>query len=85
MRRWEWHSLRRWPSDEGFTTISLNITFFRPVWQSKLRAEARVTNRGKNVGYVECDVIDQNGKRIATANSTCFVLRGEAQGREKSS
>jgi uncharacterized protein (TIGR00369 family) len=72
-------------ADEGFTTLSLNITFFRPVWKSKLRAEARVTNRGKTVGYVECDVTDQNGKRIATANSTCFILRGEAQGREKSS
>jgi uncharacterized protein (TIGR00369 family) len=72
-------------ADEGFTTLSLNITFFRPVWKSKLRAEARVTNRGKTVGYVECDVTDQNGKRVATANSTCFILRGEAQGREKSS
>lgn len=71
--------------DEGFTTISLNITFFRPVWKSQLRAEARVTNRGRNVGYVECEVTDQNGKRIATANSTCFILRGEARGREKSS
>jgi uncharacterized protein (TIGR00369 family) len=72
-------------ADEGFTTLSLNITFFRPVWKSKLRAEARVTNRGKTVGYVECDVTDENGKRVATANSTCFILRGEAQGREKSS
>jgi len=71
--------------DEGFTTISLNITFFRPVWKSHLRAEARVTNRSKNVGYVECDVTDQKGKRIATASSTCFILRGEAHGREKSS
>ena len=71
--------------DEGFTTVSLNITFFRPVWKSQLRAEARVTNRGRNVGYVECDVTDQKGKRIATANSTCFILRGEAHGREKSS
>jgi uncharacterized protein (TIGR00369 family) len=71
--------------DEGFTTVSLNITFFRPVWKSQLRAEARVTNRGKNMGYVECDVTDQKGKRIATANSTCFILRGEAHGRDKSS
>jgi uncharacterized protein (TIGR00369 family) len=72
-------------ADEGFTTVSLNITFFRPVWKSQLRAEARVTNRGRNVGYIECDIADQNGKRIATANSTCFILRGEGQGREKSS
>lgn len=71
--------------DEGFTTVSLNITFFRPVWKSKLRAEARVTNRGRNTGYIECDITDHNGRRIATASSTCFILRGEAHGREKSS
>ena len=37
--------------DESFTTISLTINFFRPVWQSQLRAEARVSNRGKNIGW----------------------------------
>jgi uncharacterized protein (TIGR00369 family) len=64
--------------DESFTTMTLNINFFRPVWQSMLRAEARVTNRGKTVGYVECEVTDQDGKRVAKANSTCFILRGDA-------
>jgi uncharacterized protein (TIGR00369 family) len=64
-------------SDESFTTIALSISFFRPVWQSRLRAEARVINRGKTVGYLECDVTDQDGKRVAKANSTCFVLRGD--------
>ena len=65
--------------DESFTTMTLNISFFRPVWRSLLRAEARVTNRGKNVGYVECEVSDQDGKSIAKANSTCLILRGEAR------
>lgn len=63
--------------DESFTTMSLNMNFLRPVWQSRLLAEARVINRGKNVGYIECEVSDQDGKQIAKANSTCFVLRGE--------
>ena len=63
--------------DESFTTIALSINFFRPVWQAVLRAEAHVVNRGKNVGYVECDVTDQDGKRIAKATSTCVVLRGD--------
>ena len=66
-------------ADESFTTMTLNINYFRPVWRSLLRAEAKVTNRGKNVGYVECDVTDQDGKRVAKANSTCLVLRGEAR------
>ena len=30
--------------DESFTTVSLNINFFRPVWQARLRAEARVVH-----------------------------------------
>jgi uncharacterized protein (TIGR00369 family) len=64
-------------SDESFTTMALNINFFRPVWQSALRAEARVVNRGKNVGYIECDVVDQDGRQIAKATSSCMVLRGE--------
>jgi uncharacterized protein (TIGR00369 family) len=63
--------------DESFTTMALSINFFRPVWQARLRGEARVINRGKNVGYVECDVIDQDGKQVARARSTCFVLRGD--------
>lgn len=62
---------------ESFTTMALSINFFRPVWQARLRAEARVANRGKNVGYVECEVTDQDGKQVAKANSTCFVLRGK--------
>lgn len=63
--------------EESFTTISLTINFFRPVWQSQLRAEARVTSRGKTIGYIECEVTDEAGKRVAKATSTCSVLRGE--------
>ena len=63
--------------DESFTTMTFSIDFFRPVWQSLLRAEARVVNRSRNVGYMECDVTDQDGKHIARARSTCIVLRGE--------
>ena len=63
--------------DESFTTMELSINFFRPVWQALLRAEAHVVNRSKNVGYVECDVTDQDGKRVAKARSTCVVLRGD--------
>lgn len=71
--------------DESFTTMSLSINFFRPVWQASLRAEARVVNRSRNVGYVECDITDQNRKRIAKASSTCTVLRrDQASGRRVS-
>jgi uncharacterized protein (TIGR00369 family) len=63
--------------DESFTTVNLAIGFFRPVWRERLRAEACVLNRGKSVGYVECEINSETGKLIAKATSTCFVLRGE--------
>jgi uncharacterized protein (TIGR00369 family) len=63
--------------DESFTTMSLTINFFRPVRRAHLRAEARVINRSRNIGYLECEVIDEKGKSIAKATSTCMVLRGE--------
>jgi uncharacterized protein (TIGR00369 family) len=63
--------------DESFTTMSLAINFFRPVWETRLRFEARVVNRSKNTGHLECDVTDPDGKRVAKATSTCMVLRGE--------
>ena len=63
--------------NESFTTTSLSINFFRPIWQAQLRAEAHVVSRGKNLGYIECDVADQDGKQVAKASCSCFVLRGQ--------
>jgi uncharacterized protein (TIGR00369 family) len=62
---------------ESFTTVELKINFLRPVRQAQLRAEGRVVQRGRTIGYVECEIIDDNGKLIAKSNSTCLVLRGE--------
>lgn len=63
--------------DESFTTMTLTINFFRPVWTGVLRAVAQVVNRSRNTGYIECDITDRDGKRIARATSVCTVLRGE--------
>ena len=60
---------------ETFTTVELKINFFRPVRKGKLTAEARVVRAGANLGYVECDVKDGEGKLAARAASTCMKLR----------
>ena len=60
---------------ETFTTVELKINFFRPVRRGKLTAEARVVRAGANLGYVECDVTDGEGKLAARAASTCMKLR----------
>jgi uncharacterized protein (TIGR00369 family) len=65
-------------ADESFTTMDLHIHFFRPVWNGQLRAEARVIQRGKTTGYIECDVQDENRKLVAKASSRCIVLRDDA-------
>jgi len=67
---------------ESFTTLELKINFLKPVWKARLRAEGRVVKRGKTVGMVECDVVDETGSLVARASSTCLTLSGKkAEGR----
>ena len=67
---------------ETFTTLELKINFLKPVWNARLRAEARVLRRGKTVGLVACDVRDESGDIVAHATSTVMTLRGDqARGR----
>ncbi|HEX5829680.1 MAG TPA: PaaI family thioesterase [Gemmatimonadaceae bacterium] len=67
---------------ESFTTLELKINFLRPVWRGTLRAEGAVVQRGRTVGLVECSVLDDAGRLVARAGSTCLTLRGaQAAGR----
>src|SRR4051812_43114262 len=68
--------------DESFTTIDLNVKFFKPVWNDLIRATAVVVKRTKNLGHLECDVTNNGGAVVAKLYSTCMVLRGDdAKGR----
>jgi uncharacterized protein (TIGR00369 family) len=60
---------------ETFTTVELKINFFRPIRHGKLSAEAKLIKAGSTLGYVECDVKDQDGRLVAKAASTCMKLR----------
>jgi len=63
--------------EESFTTVELKINFFRPVWQTQLRAEGTVVQRGRTIGYMECAITDDENRLVAKAASTCMVLRGQ--------
>jgi uncharacterized protein (TIGR00369 family) len=68
--------------DESFTTIDLTLKFLKPVWESRLRATARMVKRTRQLGLLECEVTDEKGSLVAHAYSTCMVLRGaDARGR----
>jgi uncharacterized protein (TIGR00369 family) len=68
---------------ESFTTVELQITYFRPVINGTIEARAKVVNSGKTLVYLECDIVSlPEEKLIAKTSSTCLILRGDqAKGR----
>src|ERR1700739_2163107 len=63
--------------EEPFTTVELKVNFFRPIWQAQLKGEGTVVRRGRTIGYVECDITDEENRLVAKAACTCMVLRGQ--------
>ena len=63
---------------KSFTSIDLQINFFRPVWNERLRAVARPVHRGRTVSHYVCDITRADGKLVAQVTSTLMTLRGEA-------
>jgi uncharacterized protein (TIGR00369 family) len=60
---------------ETFTTVELKINFLRAVRRGTVTAEAKVVKAGATMGYVECDVTDQDGRLVARSSSTCLKLK----------
>jgi uncharacterized protein (TIGR00369 family) len=63
---------------ESFTTLELKLNFVRPFWTGTLLAHGRVVHGGRTVGLTECDVVDDRGRLISRASSTCMRLTGDA-------
>jgi uncharacterized protein (TIGR00369 family) len=60
---------------ERCTTVELRINFLRPFDKGRIRAVAQVVRRGRNLGYLECDLLDEAGQLLARSSSTYMVLR----------
>ena len=61
--------------DETYTTVDLRITFLRAVKTGKLIASSKIIKRGKRLGYMECEIVNEEGKLVAKAISTCIVKK----------
>src|SRR5437660_872144 len=66
------------PEGESGTTVEMKINFLRPVWQTRLRAEARIVQQGATLSLAECDVRDSNQRLVARATATMMRLTGRA-------
>jgi uncharacterized protein (TIGR00369 family) len=62
------------PEDQGNTTIELKINFIRPVVEGRLRAVGRVVEMKRTLGFTEAEVLDDEGRLIAHASSTCLAI-----------
>jgi len=67
--------------DESFTSIDLQINFFRPVWGAEF-ARLQPVNVGRQISRYVCDILRDDDKLVAQVTSTVLTLRGdEASGR----
>ena len=63
------------------TTIELKINFIRPVVSGRIQAVGRVVEMRQTLLFSEADVVDDKGRLVARASSTCMPVP-EGQGRE---
>ena len=77
------HSLL--PAGAGYATVETKANFSRPITKDtgRVRAEARVVGRGRQIISAEARVLDASGRVLAHGTSTVMVF-GSAKGDERS-
>lgn len=65
------------PAGTGYTSLDLSVSFLRAITveTGRVVATGRVTKPGSRAAFVEADIRDADGRLLATATSTCLVLK----------
>jgi uncharacterized protein (TIGR00369 family) len=65
------------PAGVGYTTLEFTISFVRPMKAGigEVKGEGKVVHAGKSIALTEATLSDPEGKLVATATSTCMILR----------
>ncbi len=65
------------PVGAGQTTLELKVSFVRALTLQVplVRAEGRVINAGRQIGFAEGRLFGPDGKLYAHATTTCIVLK----------
>jgi len=64
------------PAGKGYTTAELKISYVRALTHKTplVRAEGKIINAGRQVGFAEGRLFGPDGKLYAHATTTCVVL-----------
>ncbi len=65
------------PAGVGYTSLELKVSFLRPVTADTgtVTAHGWVTKSGRSAAFVDADLRDSAGRVLATASSTCLIIR----------
>jgi uncharacterized protein (TIGR00369 family) len=65
------------PAGVGYTSIEIKVSYMRPVSAgTTLTARGWVTKRGRRVSFADAEAVDEDGRKVATAASSCLILGG---------
>ncbi|HEY1117327.1 MAG TPA: PaaI family thioesterase [Acidimicrobiales bacterium] len=61
---------------EGYTSLDLSVKFLRPATEAsgRLTAVGRVVSRGRRTALAEAQLVDEAGKLVAHATSSCMIF-----------
>lgn len=57
-----------------FTTVDLHVRYLRPLREGTISAHAKVVKPGRRLIQVECSMQGDDGKLVATATASFFVV-----------
>lgn len=66
------------PAGTAYTSVELKVSYLRPVHGDSgvLTATGRVVKPGRRIAFAEGEVVDADGKVLATATTSCLVMPG---------
>lgn len=64
---------RAYKGEKACVTVEIKISYIAPGRGKELVAEARVLRRGRTLTYVDCRIVDDQSRLVATATGTFFA------------
>lgn len=65
------------PAGVGYTSLEIKVSFLRPITADTgpVTAHGWVIRSGRSVAFADADIRDNDGRILATASSTCLIIR----------